>query len=155
MLECQLILSCMKFMFLLYSESLKLTQLMQFLLWSDQLLWTFSGRPALEPKQILKAYCSSFCFCKYRNPLEQGQVRIGWLKHKRVCMCVCAYNRYIHTTGLKLRSLQKTTLLPFFPRSFPPASLSRLSWALFFASLSSHLGFPSISPQTRIFLAHL
>ena len=91
MLECQLILSCMKFMFLLYSESLKLTQLMQFLLWSDQLLWTFSGRPALEPKQILKAYCSSFCFCKYRNPLEQGQVRIGWLKHKRVCMCVCVH----------------------------------------------------------------
>lgn len=110
------------------------------------LLWTFSGRSALEPKQILKGYCSSLCFCMYGNPLELGQVRIDWLKHKRVCMCVYAYNRYIHTTGLKLRNLQKTTLLPFFPRSFPPASLSRLSRALFFASLSSHLGFSSISP---------
>lgn len=77
MLECQLILSCMKFMFLLYSESLKLTQLMQFLLWSDQLLWTFSRRSALEPKHILKGYCSSLCFCKYGNPLELGQVRTG------------------------------------------------------------------------------
>ena len=107
------------------------------------LLWTFAGRSALEPKQILKGYCSSLCFCKYGNPLELGQVRIDWLKHKHVCMCVCMHITDTYTPLASSWGIFRK----------PPSFLSSLALALLPPCQGYHrLSFLPLSVHIWVFL---